>query len=243
MAGPMATPKIFWVVVGGVLLTGGARGAAAKTETAVPAANRTPPGLFRAAGRRPHGQGHAKPDAHPHAARARGKGKRARNVRKKDRTSRTELAKLAPSPGPAQTPEAQRELDRTRRLLLERTESAARRPDATDRWETVLFLASAIDERRYPEAGFWRALAHYRRGDLAEGDAVRGTCALPAPDRVALDGERAAAAMLQSMTPRSSGGMEAAAYLDPSSATPGAAPPARARNNAAYFGPGPTRSL
>jgi hypothetical protein len=240
MARPMATPKISWVLVGCVFLTGAATLTAAKARAEVPAARRSPPGLFRgAAGRRPRGQGHAKPDDHPHAARARGKSKRAR---KKDRPSRTELAKLAPSPGPAQTPEAQRELDRTRLLLLERTESAARRPDATDRWETVLFLASGIDERRYPEAAFWRALAHYRHGDLAEGDAVRGACALPAPDRVALDGERAAAAMLQSMTPHSSGGMEAAAYVDPSSGAPGAAAPSRARNNAAYFGPGPTRS-
>lgn len=104
------------------------------------------------------------------------------------------LPPLVPSPGPSSTPEALRAQDRAARGQIERAASAARRPTLTERWQTVSFLLSGVDGTRYPEATFWRALAAYRRGDLAGGDKVRlRSSPLAAADVSVLDAERSAA--------------------------------------------------
>jgi len=143
---------------------------------------------------------------------------------------------VALSPGPLQTPEALKAMDLVRRGQLERAESAARRAELTNRWETVSFLLSGVENGAYPEAAFWKALASYRRGDLEGGDAIRQSCTLPPADVRALDGERAVATLLASRDGGSSAGMQPAAFTT--------APPSQVvvgvRNNAAYTGPGPT---
>jgi hypothetical protein len=143
---------------------------------------------------------------------------------------------VALSPGPLQTPEALKAMDLVRRGQLERAESAARRADLTNRWETVSFLLSGVENGAYPEAAFWKALASYRRGDLEGGDAIRQSCSLPPADVRALDGERSVATLLASRDGGSSAGMQPAAFTTArsSQAIVGA------RNNAAYTGPGPT---
>jgi hypothetical protein len=103
---------------------------------------------------------------------------------------------LAPSPGPARTIEAERAMDNARRLQIERAANAARRENLTNRWQTVLFLVSGVDEQRYPDAGFWKVVAYYRGGRVSEGDTTRQRCRLSADDVRALDTERAVATTL-----------------------------------------------
>jgi hypothetical protein len=140
---------------------------------------------------------------------------------------------LVASPGPAQTPEAERAMDKVRLSQIERAEGAARRADLTNRWDTVSFLLSGVDDQRYPSAGFWKAVALYRRGRLSDGDSVRQHCMLSAADARALDGERSVATMLAA---QSGGGTELrnAALVSAAEKTEGVT------NNAAYTGPGPT---
>ena len=161
------------------------------------------------------------------------------------------VAPLAPSPGPRLTPEALRAQEQVTRNQIERAESAARRPELSSRWETVSFLLSGVDEARYPEAGFWRALASYRRGDIEGGDGVRNRSQLAPRDLAALDDERTVASMLAA---RASGrgrddedasgaapapapaGFQRAAFVDGD----GASRKSGVHNNAPYTGPAPT---
>jgi len=140
---------------------------------------------------------------------------------------------LVQSPGPAQTPEALRAMDDVRRMQIERAASAARRDDVTNRWETVNFLISGVDEQRYPEAGFWKILSCYRRGRISEGDSTRQRCHLSPSDVRALDGERSVAMLLISKSgapPLEEATLAALATGRPEGVV----------NNAAYTGPGPT---
>jgi hypothetical protein len=157
------------------------------------------------------------------------------------------VALLAPSPGPQSTPEAARAMDQVRRNQIERAESAARRPELTSRWRTVEFLLNGVDEEHYPEAGFWRALSAYRRGDIEGGDRARARAPLAARDVTTLDGERTIARMVDERGTGSTdpaplpapgaAALQTAAFVPPSSgASPGAD---RIRNNAPYVGPGP----
>jgi len=143
---------------------------------------------------------------------------------------------VALSPGPLQTPEARKAMEQVRRGQLERAESAARRAELTNRWETVSFLLSGVEDGAYPEAAFWKTIASYRRGDLEGGDAIRQGCTMPPADVRALDGERSVATLLASRDGGASHGMQPAAFTTtrPSQALAGV------RNNAAYTGPGPT---
>lgn len=144
-------------------------------------------------------------------------------------------AKLAllQSPGPAQTPDALRAMDKVRHMQIARAEDAARRQDLTNRWETVNFLISGVDEQRYPEAGFWKVLSCYRRGRIDEGDTARQRCRLSAADGRALDGERSVALLMTSK-----GGT---APLENAALSAGATAAVQGSvNNAAYTGPGPT---
>jgi hypothetical protein len=143
---------------------------------------------------------------------------------------------VALSPGPLQTPEALKSMDLVRCGQLERAESAARRAELTNRWETVSFLLSGVEDRAYPEAVFWKALASYRRGDLEGGDAIRPEAPLPPADVRALDGERSVATLLASRDGGASPGMQPAAFTN----APAAPVTVGVRNNAAYTGPGPT---
>lgn len=140
---------------------------------------------------------------------------------------------LVQSPGPAQTPAALRAMDKVRHMQIERAEDAARRQELTNRWQTVNFLISGVDEQRYPAAGFWKALSCYRLGRVDEGDSARQRCRLSAADARALDDERAVALL---MTSKNGGPPLRGATL--SAAVP--EPPDGAVNNAAYAGPGPT---
>jgi len=139
---------------------------------------------------------------------------------------------LVQSPGPAQTPEALRAMDKVRHMQIERAEDAARRQELTNRWQTVNFLISGVDEQRYPAAGFWKVLSCYRLGRIDEGDSARQRCRLSAADARALDSERSVALML---TAKNGGPALANATLSAAAA----APPEGAVNNAAYTGPGP----
>src|SRR3569623_1896094 len=103
---------------------------------------------------------------------------------------------LLQSPGPAQTPEALRARDKVRHMQIERAEDAARRQELTNRWQTVNFLISGVDEQRYPAAGFWKLLSCYRRGRISEGDSTRQRCHLSPSDLRALDSARSVALML-----------------------------------------------
>lgn len=143
---------------------------------------------------------------------------------------------LLQSPGPAQTPDAARAMDKVRRMQIERAEDAARRQDMTNRWETVNFLISGVDEQRYPEAGFWKVLSCYRRGRIDEGDSARQRCRLSAADARALDGERSVALLLASKngTPNGTPTRE-----DPASSGAATGVPPGSANNAAYTGPRP----
>lgn len=143
---------------------------------------------------------------------------------------------VASSPGPLQTPEALRSMELVRRGQIERAESAARRAELSNRWETVLFLLSGVENDSYPEAGFWKALASYRRGDLDGGDAIRQSCRLPPTDLRALDGERSVAALLADHDGGSSAGMQQAAFTNARSSQAVAG----VHNNAPYTGPGPS---
>jgi hypothetical protein len=130
-------------------------------------------------------------------------------------------------------------MDRVRRDQIQRAESAARRPELSNRWETVSFLLSGVEPDRYPEAGFWRTIASYRRGDIEGGDVTRQGCRLPPGDLRALDGERTVATMLATRDGGPAAGMQAAAFTPPQAPAGGAG----VRNNAAYTGPGPTSRL
>ena len=143
---------------------------------------------------------------------------------------------LVASPGPLQTPEALRSMDKVRRDQIDRAESAARRPELTNRWETVSFLLSGVEPEQYPEAGFWRTIASYRRGDVEAGDATRQGCRLPPQDMWALDRERTVATMLAARDGGASAGMQTAVFTSQQVPAGGAG----ARNNAAYTGAGPT---
>ena len=143
---------------------------------------------------------------------------------------------VALSPGPLQTPEARKAMEQVRRGQIERAESAARRAELTNRWETVSFLLSGVENGAYPEAVFWKVIASYRRGDLDGGDALRQGCTMPPADARALDGERSVAALLASRDGGASAGMQPAAFTT----TRSSQTIAGARNNAAYTGPGPT---
>jgi len=148
------------------------------------------------------------------------------------------LAKPAPtvalvsSPGPARTPAALQAMDDVRHMQIERAENAARRDDLTNRWDTVNFLISGVDEQRYPQAGFWKILSCYRRGRISEGDSTRQRCRLSAADIHALDGERAVAMLL--------GEKNGAPALEATALTAPSARPEGVVNNVAYTGPGPT---
>ena len=140
---------------------------------------------------------------------------------------------LVQSPGPAHTPEALRAMDDVRRMQIERAASAARREDLTNRWDTVNFLISGVDEQRYPEAGFWKVLSCYRRGRISEGDSTRQRSRLSAADIRALDGERSVAMLLTSKN-------GAPALEDATLSMVATGRPEGVVNNAAYTGPGPT---
>lgn len=102
-------------------------------------------------------------------------------------------------------------MDNARRLQIERAANAARRENLTNRWQTVLFLVSGVDEQRYPDAGFWKVVAFYRGGRVGEGDATRQRCRLSAGDARALDAERAVATTLAARHGGSSG-MQTASF-------------------------------
>jgi hypothetical protein len=139
---------------------------------------------------------------------------------------------LVQSPGPAQTPAALRAMDKVRQMQIQRAEDAARRQDLTNRWQTVNFLISGVDEERYPAAGFWKALSCYRLGRIDEGDSARQRCRLSAADVRALDGERSVALLMISKGGAPLGGATLAATAPE--------PPQGLVNNAAYNGAGPT---
>jgi len=183
----------------------------------------------------PSGQGRKKKPK----SRASGKrkvGKRHRRKRSLPVPTVAAAPVVALSPGPAQTAEAQRAMDLVRRDQIARAESAARRAELTNRWETVSFLLSGVDNAAYPQAGFWKALAAYRRGDLDGGDTIRRSCALPPADGRALDEERSVATLLASQRNAPPAGMQPAALAT------GRSSPAIAgvHNYAAYIGPGPS---
>lgn len=140
-------------------------------------------------------------------------------------------------------------MDQVRRNQIERAESAARRPEITSRWRTVEFLLSGVDEERYPEAGFWRAVAAYRRGDVDGGDRARRRAHMETRDVATLDGERTVARSL--VAERGGGsadaasthvsepsGLQPASFAAGSSAGPLGAGD-RIRNDAPYVGSGP----
>lgn len=164
---------------------------------------------------------HRRERRHPIAA---GTGKQPPNTAK---------VALIASPGPAQTPAAQRAMDDVRHMQIARAESAARREDLTNRWDTVNFLISGVDEQHYPQAGFWKVLSCYRRGRISEGDSTRQRCQLSVEDLRALDGERAVAMLLTSKN--------GAPALEDATLAPAATGRSEGVvNNAAYTGPGPT---
>jgi len=205
-----------------------------------------PAGQAAARGRAPMGakrkrRKHGKAGAAPARKMAGQPGGSMAAVHRRDRRHRgaavAQPAKVAlvQSPGPAQTPEALRAMDKVRHMQIERAEDAARRPELTNRWQTVNFLISGVDEQRYPAAGFWKALSCYRLGRIDEGDSTRQRCQLSAADVHALDGERSVALLLTS----ENGGTPAAG-VTLAAATSGL--PASAVNNAAYTGPGPAQT-
>lgn len=160
------------------------------------------------------------------------------------------LVLVTPSPGPLPTPEAARAMDQVRRNQIERAESAARRPELTGRWQTVEFLLNGVDAEHYPEAGFWRALSAYRRGDIEGGDRARVRAHLAARDVTALDSERTVAHMVADRVGRGAdrtaapvpgsepGDLQTASFVPGSSEGPAGAGE-RIRNDAPYVGPGP----
>lgn len=177
-------------------------------------------------------------------ARASDKRKAAKRHRRKHAPSGPVVAALSnpvtprmvASPGPLHTPEALRSMERVRRGQIERAESAARRDELSNRWETVLFLLSGVENDAYPEAAFWKALASYRRGDFEGGDATRRNCRLPPADARALDEERSVASLLATRDGGPSAGMQPAAFT----ATRSSQAIEGVHNNAAYTGPAPT---
>jgi hypothetical protein len=143
-------------------------------------------------------------------------------------------------------------MDQVRRNQIERAESAARRPELTSRWQTVEFLLSGVDEERYPEAGFWRAVSAYRRADVQGGDRARARVHLPARDVATLDAERTVARMVAERVAGSAEGASApaarpapgidglqTALFVPGSGDGPAGAADRIRNDAPYIGPGP----
>jgi hypothetical protein len=234
-----------WLVVAvasGALVASAAGRAVAEEQTSAWHA----PGAPKSHGRKkkkkpgPHARATAHRAERRHHASGRGKG----GV---PATAPRTLALVTPSPGPLTTPAAARAMDQVRRNQIERAESAARRPELTSRWQTVEFLLSGVDEERYPEAGFWRALACYRRGDIEGGDGARRRSQLAAREVTALDNERtvaslvaghgggsAAAAPARSPTP--GGGLQAASFVQAT----GMGPADRIRNDAPYTGTSPT---
>src|SRR5438105_11230571 len=87
-------------------------------------------------------------------SRTSGKRKTAKRHRRKRSQPAPVVAAPAPpaapvvalSPGPLQTPEARKAMEQVRRGQLERAESAARRAELTNRWETVSFLLSGVED-------------------------------------------------------------------------------------------------
>ena len=136
------------------------------------------------------------------------------------------VAKTVPAPG----------LDGARHRQIAVAETAARTPERSDRWESVLFLLSGVDSGSYPAGCFWRVLAEYRLGRLARGDTERPACRLVPADSQTLDAERKAAAERQGAAGPSTPaqGAEAIALNAPAVEE---LPPVR--NNLPYDGPAP----
>jgi hypothetical protein len=130
---------------------------------------------------------------------------------------------------PSHPDAAAKALAQNRRDHLDDAEKAARAPQQTDRWNTVLFAIREIDGRADAEACFWRVIAYYRLGQVARAASIRSNCQLDAKEQTTLDNEYALSATLQPV-----GAL-------PEMLAAGETPPPPVENPAAYAGAGPTR--
>jgi len=141
---------------------------------------------------------------------------------------------------PAETKQAyEKAFAENRRGQLIDAEKAARAEKSPDRWRTVLFMLTGLNDNGDSEACFWRVLSFYRLGEIDRARAVRAVCDLPVKDSSALNAEDA----LVSRTPAMGTGAHedqftatAPVAADTPDAAPAPPPPV-----APYTGPSPQR--
>lgn len=104
------------------------------------------------------------------------------------------------TPFPSHAAAARKALSQNRRDQLDDAEKAARDPQQTDRWQTVLFHLRAFDSRVDAEACFWRVVAYYRLGEIGRARSIRQNCELATADLPIVEKEDAQAASLQPAT-------------------------------------------
>jgi hypothetical protein len=141
---------------------------------------------------------------------------------------------------PAETKQAyEKAFAENRRGQLVDAEKAARAEKSPDRWRTVLFMLTGLNDNGDSEACFWRVLSFYRLGEIDRARAVRAVCELPVKDSSALNAEDA----LVSRTPAMGTGAHEDQFTattpvaaDAPDAAPAPPPPV-----APYTGPSPQR--
>jgi hypothetical protein len=104
------------------------------------------------------------------------------------------------TPFPSHAAAVRKALSQNRRDQLDDAEKAARDPQQTDRWQTVLFHLRAFDSRVDAEACFWRVVAYYRLGEIGRARSIRQNCEIVAADLPIVEKEDAQAASLQPAT-------------------------------------------
>jgi len=133
------------------------------------------------------------------------------------------------TPFPSHAAAARKALSQNRRDQLDDAEKAARDPQETDRWQTVLFHLRGFDSRADAEACFWRVVAYYRLGEIGRARTIRQSCDIGAKDQPTIEKEDVQSAGLQPATAL------------PELAAAGDRAPAPVPNPAGYEGAGPTR--
>jgi hypothetical protein len=128
------------------------------------------------------------------------------------------------TPFPSHPDAAKKALAQNRRDQLDDAEKAARSPDQTERWQTVLFHLRNLDARSDPEGCFWRLVAYYRLGQMERARALRQACELGGKDASLIETED-----------------DQAAHLQPPTALADKEPPPAIANPAPYAGAAPTR--
>jgi hypothetical protein len=101
------------------------------------------------------------------------------------------------TPFPSHAGAARKALSQNRRDQLDDAERAARAPEQTERWQTVLFHLRDLDARADSEGCFWRLVSYYRLGQIERARALRPGCELAPKEGGIIEAEDEQATRLQ----------------------------------------------